>query len=222
MGPGPADPDQVILNDSEFGISRLSEPRTYHPIIKLAVSNWAYQQPRWLFSRLFPFEHPPYAITTAHWQLERVKHGIQLVPGDSVMLEDYLRHDYTAYLESEGGPNWKLREETYNGKTITGDPLPQYQIDDILRCHLQTPPSNYEMLTCNDLRWLRYLWEPRGLPDTLNYTTTLLPDVLLTASFHVGSMNPEPWENWWGLFLEDCENLVKAIVCERKSLPGAD
>ena len=50
----------------------------------------------------------------------------------------------------------------------------------------------------------------------------MLPDVLLTATFNAVRMNSEPWEDWWDLFLEDCENLVKTIACQRKELPGAD
>lgn len=219
-GPGSADPDRVGLDDSEFVISELAGTRTGHPAIELAVTTWAYHQPRWLFSRLFPIPHPPYAVITAHWQLERVKHGIQLRPGDSAMLEDYLRHDYIAYLESEGGPNWKVRDDAYKGKTLGGDPWPQYRIDYEIEHGLWSPPVSYELLAGGTLPWLRYLWEPRGgLPDAINYTTTLLPDVLLTACFRVGDTYSE-WEHWWSLFTEDCDNLVKAIDCERKVLPS--
>jgi hypothetical protein len=61
----------------------------------------------------------------------------------------------------------------------------------------------------------------QGMPNTLIYTTTLLPDVLLTVDFHIARMNSEPWEDWWDLFMEDCEILVKTIACQRKELPGA-
>lgn len=173
-------------------------------------------------SRLLPIPHEPYAVITAHWRLELVKHDIQLKLDDMHMLENYLRHDYVSYLESEEGPNWKVREEAYNGTTLSGDPLPQYRIDDILKNRLQNPPSTYEVMTSNGLHWLRYLWEPAGIRNTLNYTTTLLPDVLLTASFHITHMNSEPGADWWSLFLEDCEILVKTIACKRKALPGSD
>lgn len=116
-----------------------------------------------------------------------------------------------------------MRDDAYKGKKIGGDPLPQYQIDDILAARLKTPPLDYEQLTCNGMHWLRYLWDPmQGMPNTLNYTTTLLPDVLLTVNFHIARMNSEPWEDWWELFLEDCEILVKTIACQRRELPGAD
>ena len=220
---GTPDPDHVSLDDSAFTETDLNDSRACHKTIRLGLSNWIYHLPRWHSSRVYPVPHPPYAIITAHWQFERVKHGIQLRPDDTSMLESYLRHDYTAYLESEGGPNWKVREKAYKGKTIVGDPLPQYQIDDILECDLWAPPQSYETLTCNNLHWLRYLWDPtQGMPDTLNYTTTLLPDVLLTVDFHIARMNSEPWEDWWDLFQEDCENLVKTITCQRKELPSVD
>ncbi|WEN14270.1 hypothetical protein PY254_13620 [Rhodanobacter sp. AS-Z3] len=214
--------DSVSLGEDAFTGTNLSDWRSYHKTIKLAVSNWVYQLPRWNIARLFPVPHPPYAIITAYWQLERVKHGIQLDPENVAMLEDYLRHDYVSYLDSEGGPNWQLRDQTYRGKTISGDPLPQYQIDNILDNSLQRPPGSYEVVTSNGLRWLRYLWEPAGMRNTLNYTTILLPDVLLTASFHITHMNSEPGADWWSLFMEDCEILVKTIACQRKALPHAD
>ncbi|WP_426690487.1 hypothetical protein [Rhodanobacter ginsengiterrae] len=222
-GMGTPDSDRVSLDTNAFKESNLSDSRTYHPMIKLGLSNWIYHLPRWHSSRFYPVPHPPYAVITAHWQLERVKHDIQLKPDDTTLLEDYLRHDYTAYLESEGGPNWKVRDEAFNGKTITGDPLPQYQIDHIIENGLLAPPLSYEVLTCNAMHWLRYLWAPRpAMPEALNYTTTLLPDVLLTVDFHIVRMNSEPWEDWWNLFLEDCEILVKSIACQRKALPDAD
>jgi hypothetical protein len=221
-GMGTPDPDHVNLDAGNFTGTNLSDFRAYHRTINLATSNWIYHMPRWHSSRILPLPNPPYAVITAHWQLERVKHDIQLKPDDMAMLEDYLRHDYVAYLESEGGPNWKLRDETYKGKTISGAPLPQYQIDDILAAGLQSPPSSYEPLTSNGMHWLRYLWDPmQGMPDALVYTTTLLPDVLLTVCFHIARMNSEPWEDWWDLFMEDCEILVKTIACQRKELPHA-
>jgi hypothetical protein len=61
----------------------------------------------------------------------------------------------------------------------------------------------------------------QGMPNTLIYTTTLLPDVLLTVDFHIARMNSEPWEDWWDLFMEDCEILVKTIACQRKELSDA-
>ncbi len=221
-GMGMPDPDHVSLDDGSFTGTNLGDSRTYHKTIELAISNWIYHLPRWHSTRIYPVPHPPYAVITAHWQLERVKHDIQLQPGDMAMLEDYLRHDYVAYLESEGGPNWKVREDAYNGKTISGAPLPQYRVDEDIAYGLLTPPLKYELLTSNSIHWLRYLWAPRpALPNTLVYTTTLLPDVLLTVNFHVVRMNPEPWEDWWELFLEDCEILVKTMVCQRQELPGA-
>lgn len=223
FGESSPDPEHVGLGDDAFIGTNLSDWRTYHQTVQLGISNWVYQLPRWHSSRIFPVPHPPYAVITAYWQLERVKHGIRLKPNDTSALEEYLQHDYVAYLESEGGPNWKVRDEAYNGKTIAGDPLPQYQIDDIVKCHLRSPPQSYEVLTCNGLHWLRYLWDPmQGMPTTLNYTTTLLPDVLLTVCFYIVRMNSEPWEDWWNLFLEDCEILVKTIACQRKALPDAD
>jgi hypothetical protein len=220
-GSGPADPDQIDLDDGEFAISELDVDRTCHPTIELAVTAWIYKLPRWHYARALPIPIPPYADITAHWQLERVKHGIRLKPGDSAMLEDYLRHDYIAYLESEGGPNWKVREEAYKGKTLAGDPLPQYRIDYEIEHGVWSPPEDYAPLVCGPLHWLRYFWNPHGRPRAIHYTTALLPDVLLTACFRIGDTHSE-WEAWWNLFQEDCENLVKAIVCERKSLPGAD
>ncbi len=222
-GMGTPDPDNVNLDDGAFTGTNLDDSRAYHQIIKLATSNWIYHLPRWHRSRIYPVPHPPYAVITAHWQLERVKHGIQLKPNEVTLLEDYLRHDYTAYMESEGGPNWQVRDNAYKGNTIGGDPLPQYQIDDIVSNGLLSPPLSYESRTCNGLHWLRYVWAPRPtMPDALNYTTTLLPDVLLTVNFHIVRMNSEPWEDWWELFLEDCEILVKTIACQRQELPGAD
>ena len=218
-GPGPADPDRVGLDDSEFVISELAGIRTGHPVIELAVTTWAYHQPRWHIDRFIPGPNPPYAVIRAYWQLERVKHGIRLKPGDSVMLEDYLRHDYIAYLESEGGPNWKVRDDAYKGKLLSGAPLPQYRIDELIASRSWSPPASYDPLVCGTLPWLRYLWQPGARPRAINYTTTLLPDVLLTACFRVRDTYSE-WEHWWSLFTEDCENLVKAIVCERKALPG--
>lgn len=221
-GMGTPDPDQVNLDAGAFTPTEAPNARANHRAIWLGISNWIYHLPRWHSSRIFPVPHPPYAVITAHWQLERVKHDIQLKHDDMAMLEDYLRHDYVAYLESEGGPNWKLRDETYKGKTISGAPLPQYQIDDILAAHLKSPPSSYEPLISNGMHWLRYLWDPmQGMPNTLIYTTTLLPDVLLTVDFHIARMNSEPWEDWWDLFMEDCEILVKTITCQRKELPSA-
>ncbi|CAM0997191.1 TIGR04255 family protein [Rhodanobacter sp. Root179] len=222
FGESEAGPDSVNLDAMNFIGASLGEWRACHRTIELGISNWIYHLPRLHSSRIYPVPHPPYAIITAYWQLERVKHDIQLQPDDMAMLEDYLRHDYIAFLESEGGPNWKLRDETYKGKTIGGSPLPQYQIDDILAAHLKSPPSSYEPLTSNGMHWLRYLWDPmQGMPNTLNYTTVLLPDVLLTVCFHITRMNSEPWEDWWDLFMEDCEILVKTIACQRKELPGA-
>ena len=222
-GMGTPDPDNVILDDAAFTGMNISNARAYHRIINLATSNWIYHLPRRHSSRIYPVPHPPYAVITAHWRLERVKHGIQLAPHDLTMLEDYLRHDYTAYMESEGGPNWQVRDKAYKGKTISGDPLPQYRIDEDIAYGLLTPPLSYEPLTCNGMHWLRYLWAPRpAMPDTLNYTTTLLPDLLLTVNFHIARMNSEPWEDWWELFLEDCEILVKTVACQRQELPGAD
>ncbi len=222
-GMGTPDPDNVNLDNDAFTETNISNSRAYHRIINLATTNWIYHLPRWHGSRIYPVPHPPYAVITAHWQLERVKHGIRLKPDDTTLLENYLRHDYVAYLESEGGPNWKVRDDAYKGKTISGAPLPQYQIDDILESSLRTPPLSYEPLTCNGMHWLRYLWDPmQGMPGALNYTTSLLPDMLLTVNFHIARMNSEPWEDWWELFLEDCEILVKTIACQRQELPGAD
>lgn len=221
-GMGKPDPDRVSLEADAFAGTAIDDSRAYHRTIDLASSNWIYHLPRWHTDRFIPGPNPPYAVITACWQLEHVKHGIRLKLDDMVMLEDYLRHDYTAYFESEGGPNWKVRDEAYKGKTISGAPLPQYQIDDIIEYRTLSPPLGYEPQTFNGIHWLRYLWAPRpAIPDTLIYTTTLLPDVLLSATFHVTRMNPLPWEDWWDLFLEDCENLVKTIACRRKELPGA-
>lgn len=222
-GMGTPDPDHVNLDANGFTPTEAPNARANHQAIWLGISNWIYHLPRWHSSRIFPVPHPPYAVITAHWQLERVKHDIQLKPDDMAMLEDYLRHDYVAYLESEGGPNWKVRAEAYNGKTLGGDPLPQYRIDEDIAYGLLSPPLNYVPLISNGIPWLRYIWAPRpALPNTLNYTTVLLPDVLLTVCFHITRMNSEPWEDWWDLFMEDCEILVKTITCQRKELPGAD
>lgn len=213
---------QISLDTAAFRGTNLGSARAEHETIDLGVSNWIYHLPRWHTSRLFPIPHPPYAIITAYWQLERVKHGIQLRLEDMNMLEDYLRHDYISHLESENGPNWRTRKEARGEKTLGGDPLPQYRIDDILRCSLLDPPQNYEVMPSNGLYWLRYLWERRGVPNTLNFTTIVLPDVLLTASFHITEMNSEPGADWWSLFLEDCDILVRTIACQHKALPGAD
>lgn len=196
-GPGPADPERVVLDESEFAISELAGIRTYHPVIELALTTWVYHLPRWHYARALPIPLPPYAVITAHWQLERVKHGIRLTPGDNATLEDYLRHDYIAHLESEGGHNWKVCDEAYKGKLLGGDPLPQYRIDELIASRLWSPPASYTPLDCGSLHWLRYFWEPRGRPYAINYTTTLLPDVLLTACFRVVDTNSEPWEDWW-------------------------
>lgn len=216
------DLDRVSLDADAFSRANLGDWRAFHRTIELGISNWVYQLPRWDTKRILPIPHPPYAVITAYWQLERVKHDIQLEPDNMGMLEDYLQHDYISYLESEGGPNWKVRDDAYNGKTLLGDPNPQHEIDDILECYLQNPPSNYEVLKNNGLQWLRYLWEPTGIRNTLNYTTILLPDVLLTTSFHITHMDSEPGADWWSLFLEDCEILVKTIACQHKTLPGSD
>jgi hypothetical protein len=221
-GMGTPDPDEVNLDAGAFTLTEAPNARANHQVIWLGISNWIYHLPRWHSSRIFPVPHPPYAVITAHWQLERVKHDIQLKPDDMAMLEDYLRHGYVAYLESEGGPNWKVREDAYNGKTLGGDPLPQYRIDEDIAYGLLSPPLNYVPLIGSGMHWLRYVWAPRpALPNTLIYTTTLLPDVLLTVDFHIARMNSEPWEDWWDLFLEDCEILVKTIACQRKELPHA-
>jgi hypothetical protein len=181
-----------------------------------------YHLPRLDTSRIWPAPIEPYAVITAHWRLELVKHDIRLKLDDMTILEDYLRHDYISYLESEGGPNWKVREDACNGTLLNGDPRPQYRIEHILENRLQSAPAAYELLTSNGLMWLRYLWEPAGIRDTLNYSTVLLPNLLLTASFHITHMNSQPGSDWWSLFLEDCEILVKTIACERKALPGYD
>lgn len=219
---GSPDAGQISLNPDAFEVTDLGMARADHPTIELGASNWIYRLPRLHSSRIFPVQHPPYAVITAHWRLERVKHGIKLNLDSMNMLEDYLRHDYISHLESEGGFNWNTRREVCARKTLSGATLSQARIDDMLRYRLLEPPSNYEVMTSNGLYWLRYLWEPRGVRDTLAYTTTLLPDVLLTASFHIGRMNSEPWEDWWSLFLEDCEILVKTIVCRHKALPNTD
>ena len=134
--------DRVSLDAGAFTGVNYDDRRAYHKTIELAISNWIYHLPRWRLSRLIPIPglNPPYAVITAYWQLEQVKHGIRLKLDDMAMLEDYLRHDYTAYFESEGGRNWKMREEAYSGKTITGVPRPQYQIDDIIENHTLSPP----------------------------------------------------------------------------------
>lgn len=222
-GLGEGEPARVSLKPEDFKVGELASARAGHPSISLGLSNWIYHLPRWHTSRILPVSHPPYAVVTAEWQLEHVKHDIRLVPGDTHMLEDYLRHDYMSYLESEGGPNWRVREEACKGDTLGGDPLPSYRVDDFLENNLRSPPQDYEAVTSNALHWLRYFWAPRpALQDTLIYTVAVAPDVLLTASFHVTRMNSESDQGWWDLFLEDCETLVRTIACQRRALPNTD
>lgn len=218
-GMGTPDSVQVSLQPDTFTVTNLGTARAGHQAVDLGVSNWIYGLPRWQLSRILPVPHPPYAVITAHWQLERVKHGIQIDRCDLKMLEDYMRHDYTSHLESEGGFNWNMRKEAHSEKTLSGAPLSQSRIDDTLRYSLLNPPVSYEILESNGLHWLRYFWEPRGVEEMLIYTTIVLPDLLLTVSFHIGRMNSEPKNEWWTLFLEDCDILVKTIVCQQKALP---
>lgn len=218
FGGGTQFPDRVDLSDESRLDASLGDLRTAHRVIELGVSNWKYGRPRLELSRFLPVPQEPYVIVTAFWQLERIKNDIQLEVGNTSLLEQYLRDDYHAYLETEGGMNWKIRTGTQ--AEFEGRGRPQRFIDQDIAVQLLDPPVAYEPLDYNGTTWLRYNWAPRAnYPKALNYTCTLTPDYLLTVSLALTQMIPGSLKHWWSPLVEDSEVLMQGTKLHFKELP---
>lgn len=198
MGHSDDYPEEVDLNNDRLFDRTNIDERTSHKLLKLAGSNWGYAPPRLHLSRFLPVPQEPYIIVTAFWNLERVKNGIQLDVGNMEMLEQYLRDDYYAFLESEGGHNWTVRKNEYEEMGPSGRNAPQEVIDSFIAAQIHTPPRAYETLSYNGQPWLRYRWAPRqNYPDGLIYTTALTPNTLFTVYFSLTEMLGGCLKHWW-------------------------
>lgn len=211
-------PDHINLAHDAFNDISRGDKRTQHEIIKLGISNWKYGRPRLQPSRFLPVPQDPYVIVTAYWQLERVKNDIALETGNTEMLEQYLKDDYHAYLESEGGRNWKIRARTQEEMEPRG--WDQESIDEEIAIQLFDSPKQYERMQYNDTTWLRYNWAPRqNYPKALNYTCVLTPSVLLTVSFSLTEMTGASLKHWWSPLVEDSEILMQGVKLHYRDLP---
>jgi len=194
------------------------EYRSEHDILRLGATNWNYGRPRLEPTRFLPIPKDPYVIVTTSWQLERIKNSLRLEVGNTAMLEQYLRDDYYAHLESEGGRNWKIRAETQAELEPRG--WDQESIDEQIAIQLFDPPKSYEPLVFNNASWLRHIWAPRqNYPKALNYTCALTPQFLLTVSFGLTEMTGASLEHWWSPLVEDSEILMQGVKLHYKDLP---
>ena len=194
------------------------EYRTEHDILRLGVTNWKYGRPKLEPTRFLPIPQEPYVIVTTSWQLERVKNGLALEVGNTAILEQYLKDDYYAHLESEGGRNWKIRTRTQTELEPRG--WDRESIDEQIAAQLFTPPKNYEPLCFNEVNWLRYIWAPRqNYPKALCYTCALTPSFLLTVSFGLTEMTGASLKHWWSPLVEDSEILVQGVKLHYNRLP---
>lgn len=213
FGVGPGDPDTVNLDRDESFPESAGEKRTDHAMVCLGASNWNYSRPKFEVTRLLPIPQEPYVTVTAVWQLERVKNGIQLESGNLNQLEQYLRDDYYAFLESEGGDNWEIRKEIQQDLGARGRGWSQEEIDDEIAPQLIAAPASYEVQTFNGTSWLRYCWAPKQqYPRALYYTCLVAPNTLLTVSFNLTEMVGSSLEHWWEPLLADAEALLQGTA----------
>jgi hypothetical protein len=224
IGGNQAYPREVNVNrESAFVKSGVKQDRTNHYVCELGVSNWAYREPKLSANKLLPIPREPYVIVTAYWQLERVKNGIQLQVANTEMLEQYLRDDYFAHLESEGGHNWKVRKNEYEEMGPQGRNAPQEVIESFIATQSWSPPQAYKLLNFNGHAWLQYNWTPMVIaPQSLLYTCVLTPDTLFTVRFSLVEMTPNSLKHWWSPVVEDTELLMQGVKIHYKELPSGE
>jgi hypothetical protein len=213
-------PRHVLLNDDAVFDRDDCDDRTGHHFLKLGGSNWTYREPKLAANKLLPIPREPYVIVTAYWQLERVKNGIQLQVANTEMLEQYLRDDYFAHLESEGGKNWETRKKFHEEYGPNGRNSPQEMIDSFIASWVWKAPATYTVLAFNNQPWLRYNWAPKLIaPASLLYTCILTPTTLFTVRFHLAEMTPNSLKHWWSPVVEDTELLMQGVKVHYKELP---
>lgn len=218
FGGGTRFPDKLDLNNPPPMETTIGDPRTGHEVIDMGVSNWKYGRPKLELSRFLPIPQEPYVIVTAFWQLERIKNGIQLEVENTELLEQYLHDDYDAYMENEGGLNWKVRTRTQKEMEPRG--WDQESIDEEIAIQLFDPPKHYEPTVFNGITWLRYNWAPlQNYPKALNYTCVLTPEFLLTFTLTLTQMIPGSLKHWWSPLVEDSEILMQGTKLHFKELP---
>ncbi len=149
------------------------------------------------------------------------ENSIQLEIGNIAMLERYLRDDYVAYLESEGGRNWRTRKRINEEHGPSGRNSSQDLIDSFIDSWLWEAPSTYTALDLNGQNWLQYNWAPKqNYPKSLLYTCVLAPDTLFTVRFHLAQMIGGSLKHWWSPLVEDTELLMQGVKVYYKNLPS--